>query len=205
VFAKLKALLQRPAAYFDAEWSRMAPRERRLVGALGGAAGAALFLIVGFFVYGTISDLEEQTAASREALAAIARHRDEFVAAKSRMQTQERRIGSERPQLEADLEAAAREANIQIPQTDPLPAQPAGKHYVEHGVQVRLQSVELHALTKFLHTIETGRRLIVVTKLNVRPRPGEREKLDVNLTAVAWERVKDSAPKKRPIPAKERT
>ena len=81
------------------------------------------------------------------------------------MLAQEVRIGNEPPQLAADLEAAAARGRAsQIPETQPRPAVPAGKRYLEHSVDVTLRQVDLLSLTKFLSKVETGRRLIVVSQ-----------------------------------------
>ena len=56
----------------------------------------------------SLADIRENNDAAREALAAIAKHRDEFLDAKNKMAAQEARIGHEPPQLAADLEAAAK-------------------------------------------------------------------------------------------------
>lgn len=200
------ALIRRPIAYFGAEWGRMAPRERRLVAALGGAVATIMVVVTVVMVMQSLGELADQNTASRDALAAIAKHRDEFLEAKSRMTAQEVRIGTDPPQLAADLEAAAQEVGIQIPETRPLPPQPAGKRYLEHTVDVSLRQVDLLKLSKFLNRLETGRRLIIVTKLQIRRR-FDGDKLDVTLTAAAFERTKeDNKTKKRPTgaPVKEK-
>lgn len=190
--------LRRPTGYLRSEWNRLAPRERRLVSVLGGAVAAFAVLVGAFLIFDSLGALRESNNDAREALAAIAKHRDEYLEAKSRMVAQEVRIGTEPPQLEADLEAAAREVGIQIPVTTPRAPAPAGKRYLEHNADITLRQVDLLSLSKFLQKLETGRRLIVVTRMHVRRRFSEGDKMDVELTATAYERVKDDrAAKKR--------
>jgi general secretion pathway protein M len=196
-------LLRRPAAYFAREWNRMAPRERRLVGILGGAVLAVLVIVVGTLTAQRINEIKDFNDASREALAAIAKNRVEFLDAKAKMQAQELRIGTEPVQLAADLESAAHEVGIQIPETVDRPPVPAGKRYLEHNADVTLRQVDLLSLTKFLAKLETNRRLIVVTKMNVKRAFTDVEKgvkLNVTLTATAYERVAEGAAagKKKP-------
>ncbi|HEY0709818.1 MAG TPA: hypothetical protein VGG33_23595, partial [Polyangia bacterium] len=114
------------------------------------------------------------------------------------------RIGSEPPQLAADLEAAAREVGIQIPETVAQPAVPAGKRYLEHSVMVTLRQVDLLSLTKFLSRVETGARVIVVSKLSIKRHYSEGDKLNVSLTATTWERVSE-ARRKAAAASKEKT
>ncbi len=203
LMSKIRGWLRRPSTYLGAEWNRMAPRERKLVaGAVGGVV-VAVILLIGFLTVDSLRSIAESNADAREALAAIAKHRDEYLEAKARMVAQEVRIGNEPPQLAADLEAAAREVSIQIPETSgDQPTRPAGKRYVEHNVDVTLKQVDLLSLSKFLAKLETGRRLIVVTHLGIRRRFTEGEKMDVQVTATAFERVKEEKVRRRgPTPA----
>jgi hypothetical protein len=188
-------VVQRPLNYVSREWNRLAPRERSLVAVLGGAVVAAAVAVLALLTAQSLAEIREDNEGAREALAAIAQHRDEFLDAKSRMQAQEMRIGNEAPQLAADLEAAAREVGIQIPETSSKPVVPAGRRYMEHSVVVTLRQVDLLSLTKFLSKVETGQRVIVISKLSIKQAFGEGEKLNVSLTATAWERVNDARKK----------
>jgi general secretion pathway protein M len=193
--------LRRPVAYFAREWNRMAPRERRLVGILGGAVLAVLVVVVTMLTAQRLGEIKDTNEASREALSEIAKHRDDFLDAQARMKAQELRIGNEPVQLAADLEAAAHEVGIQIPETVDRPPVPAGKRYMEHNADVTLRQVDLLSLTKFLAKLETNRRLIVITKMNIKRAFTDVEKgvkLNVTLTATAYERVAEDKGKKKP-------
>jgi Tfp pilus assembly protein PilO len=198
VQSSIGGLFRRPFAYLGREWYRMAPRERRLFAVLAGAVVAVAVAVIALLTTQSLAELREDNEASREALAAIAKHRDTFLDAKARMMAQESRIGTEAPQLAADLEAAAREVGIQIPENQPRPAVPAGRHYLEHSVDVTLRQVDLLSLTKFLSKVETGTRVIVVSRMNIKRAFAEGEKLNVSLTATAWERVADARTKAAP-------
>jgi len=188
-----------PWAYVTGEWERMAPRERRWVAALAAAIVIVSVLLGTYFVFSSISELEEGNADIREALSAITRHRDEYLDAKTRTAQQDARIGMEPPQLIADLEAAAREEQIKIEESNERPVVAAGKRYSQHDVDLRIREVDLQSLTKFLRRVETGPRLIVVTRLSLKRRYSDAEKLDAELTASAFERVhEDVKAKKKP-------
>ena len=202
---KVSNWLRRPAGYFAREWNRMAPRERRLAGILGGAVVVAIVAVVAVLTVQSLADIRDDNDASREALAAIAKHRDEFQDAKNKMAAQEARIGLEPPQLAADLEAAAKEVNIAIPETQSRPAVPVGKRYLEHSVDVTLRQVDLLSLSKFLNRVESGRRLIVVSRMSLKRAFAEGEKLNVSLTATTWERVPDTAKRKPGTGTRERS
>jgi Tfp pilus assembly protein PilO len=194
--AKIAGGLRRPAAYASAEWNRMAARERRLISALAGAVATLALLLAGYLIIDKLNEISTVNQDMREALTAIALHRNEYLDAKSRMAVQEARIGLEPPQLAADLEAAAKEAGIQIPETVDRPTAPAGKRYTEHSLDLKLRKVGLKELATFLSKVETNPRLIVITRLLIKHTFEEGNKLDVELTATAYERIKEEKRKK---------
>jgi len=202
LIGKLRDLLRRPLAYASAEWNRMAVRERKLISILAGAVGLLALLLTGYLIVDSLQEISNSNEDAREALAAIASHRDDYLDAKARMVSQEARIGVEPPQLAADLEAAGKEAGIEIPETVDRPPAPAGKRYLEHSLDVKLRKVGLKELANFLSKIETNPRLIAITRLQIRHSFGEGDKLDVELTATAYERLKDDKKKKAAPAAK---
>jgi type II secretory pathway component PulM len=188
---RVRDALARPFGYFAAEWERMAPRERRWVAGLSIgvlAVGTALGL---YLIFSSISELEEGNADIREALATIAKNRDEYLEAKARAQSQEQRLGSDPPQLVADIESAAREETVQIAESNERPPLAVGKRWLEHDVDLKIRGVGLQALADFLRRVETGPRPIFCTRLSLKRRFSESDKLDAELTATAFERVKE--------------
>jgi type II secretory pathway component PulM len=194
----LRRVFARPAAYLESGWERRAPRERRAIALLGASILGMGTLLLAWWMFSSVSDLQDDNAAARDALKAIANHRDEYLEAKARSAAQEARIGTEPPQLTADLEAAAREENVQIAETNERPTTPAGRRYVEHDVDIKIREVGLQALTKFMRRLETGPRLIYFTRLSIKRRFSDAEKLDVEVTATAFERLREDKVKKKP-------
>ena len=190
--------LRRPAAYATAQWNRMAPRERKLISILASAVLTLALLLAGYLIVDSLQEISTSNQDTREALAAIARHRDDYLDAKARMVSQETRIGVEPPQLAADLEATGKEAGVEIPETVDRPPTPAGKRYLEHSLDVKLRKVGLKELATFLSKVETNPRLIAITRLQIRRSFGEGDKLDVEATATAYERLKEERRKKSP-------
>ncbi len=196
LFAKLRTLVGRPGAYAAVEWNRMSARERRLISILGGAFAGCAVLVIGYLVFDAMQTMSQDNRDMRDALDAIAKHSDEFRDAKARAAAQALRIGSEPPQLAADLEAAAKEAGIQIPETADRPDAPAGKRYIEHSLDVKLRKVDLKSLANFLSKVETGRSLVLVTRLQIRRSfGGDGTTVDVDLTATTYERIKSGGKK----------
>lgn len=197
-------MLRRPAVRIVAEWERLAPRERRWVTALAGAVVTVSILLGAMFAMNRIGDLQDENAAIREALGAIGQHRDEYLEAKARNAVQEARIGNDPPQLTADLETAARGENVQIAESSERPPAPAGRRYIEHDMDIKIRETDLQSLTKFLKRVETGPRLVFFTRLALKHRySDDSDKLDVELTATAFERVRDDKTKKKPEGKKE--
>lgn len=197
--AKFRALVGRPAAYAAAEWNRMSLRERRLISILGGAFVGLAVLLVGYLVFDSLQSMSEENQDMRNALDDIAKHSDEYREAKAEVAAQQKRIGKEPPQLAADLEAAAKEAGIQIPETADRPDSAAGKRHIEHSLDVKLRKVDLKSLATFLSKVETGKSLVLITRLQIRRSfGGDGASVDVDLTATAFERIKDGS-KKPPL------
>jgi general secretion pathway protein M len=192
-------VLRRPAVRIAAEWERLAPRERRLITVLGVAVLTVGLIGGASLAMNKIGDLQDENAAIREALSAIAQHRDEYLEAKSRNAVQEARIGNDPPQLTADLETAARGENVQIAESSERPSVPAGRRYVEHDMDIKIRETDLQSLTKFLRRVETGPRMVFFSRLSLKHRySDDTDKLDVELTATAFERVHEDKTKKKP-------
>jgi hypothetical protein len=191
-----RRVFRRPISYATAEWERTSPRQRRLIQILAVTVLVVSIVFFGWLLYDSVGTLEDENAEIREALAMISKHRDEYLEQKTRSASQEARIGTEPPQLTADLEAAAREENVQIAEQSERPNAPAGRRYIEHDVDIKIREVDLQTLTKFLRRVETGQRLIFFTHLSIKKRYSESEKLDVEATATAFERVHEDKKKK---------
>jgi hypothetical protein len=191
-----------PIEYVHSEWERWAPRTRKLALALVTAIVAMVILLGSVLTFSSISDLEEENGHIRDALSEISKHHDEYLEAKTRNAVQEQRIGNDPPQLTADLEAAARGENVQIAESNERPAAPAGasRRYLQHDLDIKLREVDLQSLTRFMRRVETGPRFIFFTRVLLKHRYSETDKLDAELTATAFEKVKDEKKKKAETP-----
>jgi type II secretory pathway component PulM len=200
--AKLREAAQRltarPVGYVRAWWDRLAPRSRRLFVTFLAATGALVVVFGTWWVFSSISDLEDDNAATRDALKAIADNRDLYLDAKARSEAQEARIGTEPPQLTGDIEAAAHEEQIDIAESSEQKPVPVGKKYVQHDVDIKIHEVGLQALAKFMKRLETGPRLIFFTHLSIKRRFSNQEMVEVEATATAFERVREDKTKKKP-------
>jgi type II secretory pathway component PulM len=188
----------RPLAYLAGWWERRAPRERRNLSVFVGAILGVIVIFGTYWVFSSVTELEEDNAAIRDALKAIANNRDIYLEAKARSDAQAARIGTEAPQLTGDIEAAAKAEQLEIAESSERPPTPAGRRYLEHDLDIKIREVDLQSLSKFMQRLETGPRLIVFTRLSIKRRFSDQQKLEVEATATAFERVKEEKTKKKP-------
>src|SRR5215467_10992740 len=106
------ARLSDKIAQVRAQWDRYSVRERRLISSLIAVGVAMVTLLLGYFVWSGLSDMEDHNTAARQALKDIAEHRDEFVEARRRVNSLEVRVPRTPIQLSSLLDAAAKEAGI---------------------------------------------------------------------------------------------
>jgi hypothetical protein len=186
-----------PVGYVHAEWERMAPRTRKLALALITTIVCVLGVGIAYYTFSEIGSLNDENDKIREALGEISKHHQEYLEAKTRNGVAEARIGNDAPQLTGDLEAASRGENVQIAESNEQPVKPAGasRRYLEHDLDIKLREVDLQSLAKFMRRVETGPRFIFFTRVSLKHRYSETDKLDVELTATAFEKVKDNKKK----------
>lgn len=180
-----------------ARWERLSDRERVMVGGLGVAFVVTLLVGTAWSIASGLSDLEEENLAMRQALKDIDQHRDAYQRAKAKTAQLEVRMGRGGIQLQGFLESSAKEAGVEIAETNERPPQPVGKKYVERTVDLRLRKVQLDDLAMFLRKVETGPNLVVVSSLNVRSRDDKHLDLEVEMSVSTYEHAPEPKPGKK--------
>jgi hypothetical protein len=170
------------------KWERLSQRERTMVGALGVTFVLMVTLIVGFLISDGLSTMDERNRAMREALHQLDKQRDTYLRNRAKSAQLEVRLGQTPVQLGGYLETASKEAGFTIPETTDRPPVAVNKFFNERAVDLQIRDITIDQLTRFLKAVETGRNLVVVTKLNVRTRDDKHQKLDVELTVATYER-----------------
>jgi hypothetical protein len=183
-------------------FERLSQRERTMVMALGISFVVMLTLIVGFLITDGLSSIAQRNDDMRQALKDIDTQRDNYLNARSKSRQLETRLGSTPVQLGGYLEQAAKEAGVQIPESNDRAPAPAGKQYIERAVDLRLQHVKLDELATFLKKIETGPNLVIVTALSIHTRDDKHQELDVEMTVSTYERAQ---PKDKPGAKKDKS
>lgn len=176
-------------------WERLSPRERTLLAALGGTFVVIMLVFSGFLILDGLSSLEEQNAAARDALHDIDTQREAYLKAKAKAAQLETRMGKTPVQLQGFLEQVAKDTGVTIPETTEQQPVPAGKQFVERSVDLRLKRVTLESLTKFLHGIENGPNLVVVTQLKITSPDDKHVELDAEITVSTYEHASEKKDK----------
>lgn len=174
------------------KWERLSQRERTLVSAMLATAVVLLTLGVGYFITDGLETLDQRNSDMRQALRDLDTQRDAYLRMKAKAAQQETRLGQTPVQLQSYLEAAAKEASVELPEMQEHQAASSNKAFLERSVDLRLGAVTLEQLTKFLKAVETGRSMVVVTQLEVHTRDDRHEQLDVTMTVTTYERHADT-------------
>jgi type II secretory pathway component PulM len=170
------------------KWERLSQRERTMVGALGVTFVVMVTLIVGFLISDGLSTMDERNRDMRQALRELETQRDAYLRNKAKAAQLEVRLGQTPVQLQGYLEAASKDAGVAISETNERPPVAVNKFFTEHAVDLQMHGITLEQLTKFLKAVETGRNLVVVTKLNVRTRDDKHQQLDADISVSTYER-----------------
>ena len=169
------------------KWERLSQRERTMVGAMGVTFFIMVTHIVGFLITDGLSSMEERNADMRQALRDLDTQRESYLRMKAKVAQMETRLGTTPVQLQGYVEAAAKEAGVEISDSSDRPAAPAGKKFIERTVDIHMKPMTIDQLTKFMKAIETGRSLVVVTQLSVRTRDDHHQQLDVDMAVSTFD------------------
>lgn len=175
--------------------SRLEPRERRLLGILGGVAGVMLFLAVPIGIAATVHGQASENDALREAITAIEDAREQIQKTQLARETVAQRYASAAPPLAAFLSRVASEVQVEIPESQDRQAVPHGKRYTERSTKIVLRKIGMLKLIKLLEKIETSGHPVAVSSLNIHKRASEPDSFDVDLVVSAFDR-KAPEPKK---------
>ena len=192
-----------PLARLRDSFEGLSARERSLLALLGAVVVLLLFLFGAYTLYDRIDTLEEKNLAMEKALSDIAKKRGPYLQARARQSQLDARIGSSPLSLSGFLEQMAKEATIEIRETNPRTPEPIGKKYIQQSVDLRLGRVKLEPLLKFMHRLETyPSNLVLVTQLSIRARDDKHEEFEVDMTVSTYEHAPKTAPKSTKADAK---
>lgn len=182
-----------PLAKMRDRLDKLDPRERRLLSLLGVVFGVMVLLGAPLLLTSSLASKRDENAELREAIAAIKEGRETVRARTIKREAMVARYANKAPALAGLLEKAAREQQIEIPESQDRPEVPHGKKYVERGVVVRLRKVTMLSLARMLEMLEQQKMPISIGRLNIRKRGGEHDSYDVEIGVSAFDRTEASS------------
>jgi general secretion pathway protein M len=181
------------------EWyEKLAPRERKLMNALGAFVGLFLLVLVPLIVSLMLGSRRTENKALTEAIFSIKNSREEVRQRQARREAVIARYANKAPSLASVFEKAARDNHLDIQESRDMPEVPHGKKYVERATVIRLRKVGMLPLAKMLEQLEQQHMPISISRFNIRRRGGERDSYDVELGLSAFDR--NEASKETPAP-----
>jgi len=168
-------------------WQNLQSRERLFIG----GAGAALVLFLIFKL--TIDPLFKYSAELDRQIVTVRRQLNEIRTMQQDYQRHKSVIDSINSQLKkhpnfaifSRLEELASQTVTKILKINPMPSPPS-ELYKEELVEVKMQGVALEQLVRYLHQVESSPQLLKIKRLDIRPRPDNRQILNVTFRVSAF-------------------
>ncbi|MBL9019473.1 MAG: type II secretion system protein M [Myxococcales bacterium] len=159
-------------------WDRISPRERRLVLVAAIAVPLTIIVWLALSIHDGLGAMEARNDKMRKALLVLedmkargpAQQTDDVVAT----------MGVEPLSLDTYLSAAAQKAGFTLKGT--TPRNPIVRNgFVTNSVSCQISDLTIEQFKKFLQEVETGSKVVIVTRLDVRRDFKSKEKLDATL------------------------
>lgn len=178
-------------ARFLSVWDNFSPRERLLLGTVGGMLGATLvFLAIVNPILAASSSAGARVEAAENDLEVMVRLRREYEAINARLASVEQRIRDNQDQQNTLtlLESLASGAAVKIDSMEERKS-PDHELYRETRVEVELKSVTLTQVVSLLHSIESSPRQFSVKGLRIKTRADKNDMLEVGFTVSSFEAI----------------
>jgi general secretion pathway protein M len=170
-------------------WRNLQPRERLFLG--GAGATLVLFLIFKLTIdplFKHSADLDRQIVTARRQLVELRTMQQEY-------QRQKTVVDSINSQLKRQpnfaifsrLEELAGQTGIRnkILHMKPM-VSPPSEVYNEESVEIKMEGVTLEQLVRYLHQVENSPQLLKIKKLEIKPRPDNRQILTATFRVSAF-------------------
>lgn len=167
--------------------ARLDPRERRLLSALAIIACVLVFAIGPVGLAMLLSGRRAQNERLRTAISEVQQGRDRLRRTEAEKQALTARYKPPAPQLAGFLETLAKQASLEIPESQDRPVAPHGKDFEERSNKLTLRKVDLLTLIKFMEGIEQSGHPVSISQLNLRKRGSEPNSFDVTMVVSAFD------------------
>lgn len=159
-------------------WDRISPRERRLVVIAAIAVPLTIIAWLGLSIHDGLTNMEARNEKTRKALIVLedlkargpSTPTDDVVAT----------MGVEPLSLDTYLTNAAQKAGFTLKGTTPRNAV-TRNGFVTNSVSCQISDLTIDQFKKFLQEVETGSKVVAVTRLDIRRDFKAKEKLDATL------------------------
>jgi len=176
-------------------WEGKAPRERRLLAALGATLIVCLLLWLGMSIRGGLRAIEKRNQEARNALVAIEHHR-QTLAVQAASQKPVVAIPETQLALDTYLDPIIKEVGLESP-AYPAPKETQKGPFTEVSIRVALKDLSIAQLTDLLEKVETKNPVVATTELHVKGSFRNKENLDVDFMVVTY--YKKGAGGARPV------
>lgn len=174
------------------------PRERQLLGILITVFGVLVVLALPIGVTALLASKRADNEAVRETIEKIQQARPAIAARKTEKEATLKRYKSAAPALGAFLEQKAKEAGVEIPESQDRAVVPHGKKYEERSTKIVLHKVGMLNLVKFMEKIAQSGNPVSVSRLDIRKRAVEPDSYDVEMIVSAFDRKPEEKKKDKP-------
>lgn len=174
-------------------WEGLAPRERRLVGALGVVAALFLFGFLPFLLVRRLHQREAEIQEIEDVAATLVEQREVVAKRRASQAGSLARYAKPAPQLQRYLDELTAQAGLSAAEVVDRPEVPHGKRFTERSTLLKLHKVGLVSVVRFLESIAKSPHPVAVNKLSLKPRSGEPDQYELELVVSAYDR-KDGAP-----------
>ncbi len=171
---------------------KLEPRERRLLGVLGGLLGAALFLALPVYLWARVAAQRDEARDLRDLTQQILDQRALVAERRAKKDALLARYARPAPPLGSFIEEALKANGLSVPESQDRPEVPHGKRYSERMTVVRLHKIGMKPLAQTLEKIESSGFPVAITRLDIKPRAGEPDMYEVELGVSAFDRKPDA-------------
>jgi general secretion pathway protein M len=172
-------------------WAKLEPRERTLLGALIGLFVAIVVIGVPVGLYTTVSSMRDENQEVKDTIDSLLESREKLEKQRAARDAQAARYARPAPAMAAFLEDAARANQVELAETTTKPDLPHGKKYVERITVSKMRKTGLRGLAKTLERIARSGYPGAITRLGIKPKVGEPDQYDVDISISAFEKKSD--------------
>jgi general secretion pathway protein M len=172
----------------------LAPREKQLLGAFGALLGVIVFVVTPYWMWRSLAKKALAVQELRD-LAETVKEQESRISAQKAGQSQVlARYSKPAPQLSRYLDEVATQSGLLVSDAADRPEVPHGKKFTERVTVVKLHKVNLLPFVKMMERIAQSPHPVAVSRLSMKPRPGEPDQYEIELALSAYDRKGDPAP-----------